>query len=64
MRTGGFGGGGKSAVSRRRITAALRSYCNSVHYLRVSTEGAVRIDLTAVSQDGADPPADGDKRSS
>ena len=36
----------QSAVSRRRITAALRSYCNSVHYLRASTEGAVRIDLT------------------
>jgi sRNA-binding protein len=36
----------RSAVSRRRITAALRSYCNSVHYLRASTEGAVRIDLT------------------
>jgi sRNA-binding protein len=36
----------QSAISRRRITAALRSYCNSVHYLRVSTEGAVRIDLT------------------
>jgi len=34
------------AISRRRITAALRSYCNSVHYLRVSTEGAMRIDLT------------------
>jgi sRNA-binding protein len=36
----------QSAISRRRITAALRSYCNSVHYLRASTEGAVRIDLT------------------
>jgi sRNA-binding protein len=36
----------QSAVSRRRITAALRSYCNSVHYLRASTEGAMRIDLT------------------
>jgi ProP effector len=36
----------QSAISRRRITAALRSYCNSMHYLRVSTEGAVRIDLT------------------
>jgi sRNA-binding protein len=36
----------QSAISRRRITAALRSYCNSVDYLRVSTEGAVRIDLT------------------
>jgi sRNA-binding protein len=23
----------QSAISRRRITAALRSYCNSVHYL-------------------------------
>jgi ProP effector len=37
---------GQSAISHRRITAALRSYCNSVHYLRASTEGAVRIDLT------------------
>jgi ProP effector len=35
-----------SDVSRRRISAALRSYCNSVHYLRASTEGAMRIDLT------------------
>jgi sRNA-binding protein len=34
------------AISRRRITAALRSYCNSVHYLRASTECAIRIDLT------------------
>ena len=34
------------AISRRRVTAALRSYCNSVHYLRASTEGAMRIDLT------------------
>jgi sRNA-binding protein len=36
----------QSAISRRRIKAALRSYCNSVHYLRASTEGAMRIDLT------------------
>jgi sRNA-binding protein len=36
----------QSAISRRRIAAALRSCCNSVHYLRASTEGAVRIDLT------------------
>jgi len=36
----------QSAVSRRRIAAALRSYCNSVHYLRASMEGAVRLDLT------------------
>jgi ProP effector len=34
----------RSAISRRRITA-LRFYCNSLHYLRASTEGAVRIDL-------------------
>jgi ProP effector len=33
------------AISRRRITAALRSYCNSEHYLRASAEGAPRIDL-------------------
>jgi sRNA-binding protein len=37
---------GQSAISRRCIKAALRSYCNSVHYLRASTEGALRIDLT------------------
>jgi sRNA-binding protein len=36
----------QSAISRRRIKAALRSYCNSVHYLRASTEGAMRIDRT------------------
>jgi sRNA-binding protein len=36
----------QSAISRRHIKAALRSYCNSVPYLRTSTEGAMRIDLT------------------
>jgi ProP effector len=36
---------GQSAISRRRITAALRAYCNSVQYLKASVEGAVRIDL-------------------
>jgi sRNA-binding protein len=35
----------QSAISHRRIAAALRSYCNSLPYLRASTEGAVRIDL-------------------
>jgi sRNA-binding protein len=35
----------RSAISRRRITAALRSYCTSVHYLKASTEGALRIGL-------------------
>jgi hypothetical protein len=35
----------QSVVSHRRITAALRSYCNSLHYLKVSTECAVRVDL-------------------
>jgi hypothetical protein len=35
----------QSVVSHRRITAALRSYCNSVHYFKVSTKGAVRVDL-------------------
>jgi ProP effector len=35
-----------SAISRRHIKAALRFYCNSVPYLRTSTEGAMRIDLT------------------
>jgi sRNA-binding protein len=34
------------AISRRRIKAALRAYCNRVHYLRASTEGVMRIDLT------------------
>jgi ProP effector len=36
----------QSVISHRRIKAALRSYCNSVPYLRASTEGAARIDLT------------------
>jgi ProP effector len=35
----------QSDLSHRRITAALRAYCNSVHYLQATTEGAVRIDL-------------------
>jgi ProP effector len=35
----------RSAMSHRRITAALRAYCNSVQYLKASIEGAVRIDL-------------------
>jgi ProP effector len=35
----------QSARSHRRITAALRAYCNTVPYLEASTEGAVRIDL-------------------
>jgi sRNA-binding protein len=34
------------AISRRRIKSALRSYCNSAHYLTTSTEGAMRIGLT------------------
>jgi sRNA-binding protein len=38
----------QSAISRRRISAALRSYCHSVPYLRASTEGAVRVDLAGV----------------
>jgi ProP effector len=37
---------GRSGLSRRRITAALRAYCNSVRYLKAITEGAVRIDLS------------------
>jgi ProP effector len=36
----------QSAISHRRIAAALRTYCNSVQYLEASVEGAVRIDLT------------------
>jgi ProP effector len=36
---------GQSEISHRRITAALRTYCNSEYYLKASTEGAVRIDL-------------------
>jgi sRNA-binding protein len=36
----------QTAISRRCINSALRSYCNSVHYLTTSTEGAMRINLT------------------
>jgi sRNA-binding protein len=36
----------QTAISRRRIKAAMRSYCNSVHYLTTSMEGAMRINLT------------------
>jgi ProP effector len=36
---------GQSSISRRRIAAALRTYCNSVPYLIASVEGAVRVDL-------------------
>jgi ProP effector len=39
---------GQSAMSHRRITAALRTYCNSRQYLKASFEGAVRIDLAGV----------------
>jgi sRNA-binding protein len=39
---------GQSAMSHRRITAALRAYCNSAQYLKASFEGAVRIDLAGV----------------
>jgi ProP effector len=39
----------QSDISHRRITAALRAYCNSVHYLKATTEGAVRIDLAGVA---------------
>jgi hypothetical protein len=39
----------QSAISHRRITAALRAYCNSVHYLKANTEGAVRLDLAGES---------------
>jgi ProP effector len=35
----------KCDMSHRRITAALRSYCNSVDYLMATAQGAVRIDL-------------------
>jgi ProQ/FINO family len=35
----------RSVFSHRRITAALRSYCNSMHYLKASTEGGLRVDL-------------------
>jgi ProP effector len=35
----------QSAISHRRIAAALRTYCNSVGYLKASVEGAVRVDL-------------------
>jgi ProP effector len=36
----------RSGMSHRRVTAALKVYCNSVPYLTVCTEGAVRVDLT------------------
>jgi ProP effector len=36
---------GQSSMSHRRIAAALRTYCNSVRYLKASVEGAVRVDL-------------------
>jgi ProP effector len=35
----------QSVVSHRRLAAAVRSYCNSVPYLKVSKEGAARFDL-------------------
>jgi ProP effector len=35
----------RSDISHRRITAALRSYCNSVNYLAVLKQGTVRVDL-------------------
>jgi sRNA-binding protein len=35
----------RSAISRRRITAALRSYCNFASYLTATKQGAVRVDL-------------------
>src|ERR1700730_1563731 len=35
----------QSVISHRRITAALRSYCNRVHYLKATMKGAVRIDI-------------------
>jgi sRNA-binding protein len=38
----------QSAISRGRISAALRSYCHSAAYLRASTEGAIRVDLAGV----------------
>ena len=36
----------RSDISHRRITAALRLYCNGASYLAASKEGAVRIDLS------------------
>jgi ProP effector len=35
----------RSAISRRRITAALRSYCNTTSYLTATKQGAVRVNL-------------------
>lgn len=35
-----------SDISHRRITATLRSYCNSANYLTVSKHGAARVDLS------------------
>jgi ProP effector len=40
---------GRSALSHRRVAAALRAYCNSVQYLKASVEGAVRVDLVGES---------------
>jgi ProQ/FINO family len=39
----------QSTISHRRIAAALRSYCSGVHYLRATTEGAIRIDLAGIA---------------
>jgi ProP effector len=36
----------RSSMSRSRIMAALRAYCNSERYLAVCKEGALRVDLT------------------
>jgi ProP effector len=36
---------GLSAISHRRIVAALARYCKSPTYLKATTEGAARVDL-------------------
>jgi len=38
-----------SGMSHRRVTAALKAYCDSLHYLASCTEGAVRVDLTGAA---------------
>jgi ProP effector len=40
---------GRSALSHRRIAAALRAYCKSVQYLKATVEGSVRVDLVGES---------------
>jgi len=38
-----------SGMSHRRVTAALKAYCDSLHYLASCTEGAVRVERTGAA---------------